>query len=289
MCLRSGWLDFLKFSIDRVLQNHRLDGVYYDWNVALFCCNGLHEGKPAGETAAGHWDVDELLDLMEWTRRRVGPNGMIIVHNTTTPMFATENFADYVVANEWGYGTWKEPGPTLQELPLEWSLVGARARGVISSGQLNAQSPKRLHRVFALEALLSGVTPWPASPETFEFLALVKPLGDLTAYRFADWRNEAVILEGTRCASAIYSRPGESYVLLGNLEKDPQALRCIVHPEKLPHPLTSLVAATALGGTSAPGPDAATTGPLTLAVRELMGPGTRVMVPADSAVVLHIR
>ena len=58
MCLRSGWLEFLKLSIDRVLKNHPLDGVYYDWNVALFCCNPLHEGKAAAEAAArgtGTW------------------------------------------------------------------------------------------------------------------------------------------------------------------------------------------------------------------------------------------
>jgi len=91
-----------------------------------------------------------------------------MVHNTTTPMFALENFADHVVANEWGYGKWKDPGPELTDLPLEWSLVGARSRGVISYGQLDAQSPPRLHRLFAWEALLSGVTPWPASTETCE-------------------------------------------------------------------------------------------------------------------------
>ena len=45
MCLRSGWLDLLKLSIDRVLKNHPLDGVYYDWNVALVCGNPLHEAK----------------------------------------------------------------------------------------------------------------------------------------------------------------------------------------------------------------------------------------------------
>ena len=74
MCLRSGWLDFLKFSIDRVLKNHPLDGVYYDWNVALLCSNPLHEGnRDRAAPAKGHWDMDELLDLMEWTRRRVGP------------------------------------------------------------------------------------------------------------------------------------------------------------------------------------------------------------------------
>jgi len=117
MCLRSGWLEFLKSSIDRVLANHPLDGVYYDWNVALFCLNPLHEANGnESEPAKGHWDMDELLDLMEWTRRRVGMNGLIIVHNTTVPMFATENFADYVVATEWGDRKWTDRAPDLQDL-----------------------------------------------------------------------------------------------------------------------------------------------------------------------------
>ena len=83
MCLRSGWLDYLKLSIDRVLKNHPLDGVYYDWNVALYCENPLHEGKAPANRPRGHWDMDELLDLMEWTRQRVGPDGLVIIHNTT--------------------------------------------------------------------------------------------------------------------------------------------------------------------------------------------------------------
>jgi Domain of unknown function (DUF6259) len=289
MCLRSGWLEFLKLSIDRVLKNHPLDGVYYDWNVALYCCNGLHEGKKAGEVASGHWDIDELLDLMEWTRRRVGPGGLVIVHNTTTPMFTTENFADYVVANEWGYGTWKDGGPGLQELPLEWSLVGARPRGVISYGQLDAQSPKRLHRLFALEALLGGVTPWPASSEAFELASILKPLGDIKTYRFADWRNQAVTLDGSRCASAIYSRPGESYVLLGNLEKDPQEVRCVVHPERLPYPPALPVAATVFRGVAGADQDAEKAGKLNLNIGQLMSEGVKVTIPADSAVLLHIQ
>ena len=175
MCLRSGWLEFLKFSIDRVLKNHPLDGVYYDWNVALLCCNPLHEAdRDRVAPAKGHWDIDELLDLMEWTRKRVGPDGLVIIHNTTTPMFATENFADYVVATEWGYRKWTDRAPDLQDLPLEWSLAGARPRGVISYGVLDAKAPRRLHRLFAIEAFLGGVAPWPASEETFELLPPVE-------------------------------------------------------------------------------------------------------------------
>jgi len=37
MCLKSGWLDYLKLYIDRVLKNPKFDCVYYDWSLALYC------------------------------------------------------------------------------------------------------------------------------------------------------------------------------------------------------------------------------------------------------------
>ena len=289
MCLHSGWLDALKASVDRVLTHHALDGVYYDWNVALLCYNPRHEKLQAGQAAAGHWDIDDLLNFMEWTRRRVGPRGLIILHNTTTPMFATENFANDIVANEWGYGKWSGQGPSMQELPLEWSLVGARPRGVISYGQLDAQSPRRLHRLFALEALLGGVTPWPASPETFELYPVLKPIGALERCRFADWRNEAVSLGGSRCASAIYSRPGESWLVLGNLNESAQEIRCVLHPAKLPYPLPSFTSATLIPSSSTATNASEKPNPAALDVQQLTRDGVSVPIPADSAVLLRVR
>ena len=280
MCLRSGWLAFLKHSIDRVVKNHPLDGVYYDWNVALFCCNPLHEGKSTNAVAQGHWDIDELLDLMEWTRQRVGPQGLVIVHNTTTPMFALENFANHIVATEWGYQKWTDRAPDLQNLPLEWSLAGARSRGVISYGTLDSSAPRRLHRLFALEALLGGVTPWPASEEAFALQALLKPLGDIERFRFADWRNEVVTLSDRRCASAIYSRPGEAYALLVNLDGNPKEVTCVLHPEKLPHPLKRVAAVTKL----VPAGEG-----LNLDARQWTGEGIKITLPGDDAVVVQIR
>ncbi len=277
MCLRSGWLDFLKSSIDRVVRNHRLDGVYYDWNVALACANPRHGAAGPGATA-GHWDIDELLELMEWTRFRVGPSGLVIIHNTTTPMFATENFADDIVANEWGYGRWKEPGPALDELPLEWTLVGARSRGVISYGQLDAQSPRRLHQLFTLEALLGGVTPWPASPETFQLYPILAPLGDLTGWRFADWRSPALRLEGGRGGVAVYSRTGEAAVLVANFTAQAQTLRLRVDPRRLPVPMARVNAATCDSK-----PD------LAVDVHALLGEGAPVTVPGDTAVLIRLR
>ena len=287
MCLRSGWLDFLKFSIDRVLTRHGLNGVYYDWNVSLYCCNPSHEGKKPDQIAAGHWDIDELLDLMEWTRRRVGPDGLVILHNTTTPMFTLENFADDVVANEWGYGSWKGDGPKLNDLPLEWSLVNARRRGVISYGQLTADSPKRLHRLFALQALLSGVTPWPASPDTMDVFPILKSLGNLEDYRFADWRNEAISFDSDRCASAIYSRPLESYILLANLSKESQSARCVVRPDRLPFPLPNVAVAKVLAVTSSPG--SASRSPQDLDPKRLLKEGVDLALPPDQVLLLQLR
>lgn len=285
MCLRSGWLNFLKTSIGRVLQNHPLDGVYYDWNVALLCNNPLHEPKGRGSGSAAHWDIDELLQLMEWTRERVGPKGLVILHNTTTPMFAAENFADHIVANEWGYGKWSGAGPKLSELPLEWSLVGARSRGVISYGQLDAKSPRRLHRVFALQALVSGVTPWPASPETFELFPLLKPVGDLETCRFADWRNAAVTLNGERCASAVYSRPEESWLLIANYGETSQTITCKLDPTKLPFPLSvprTLTLEAKSNSNQASAPE-------NLNAATLLGSGIQLTLDPDSAVLLRVR
>ena len=283
MCLRSGWLEFLKTSIDRVLKNHPLDGVYYDWNVALFCCHPAHEGKGAHATASGHWDIDELLDLMEWTRQRVGPSGLVIIHNTTTPMFAAENFANHIVATEWGYKKWTDRAPDLADLPLEWSLAGARSRGVISYGTLDSTAPRRLHRLFALEALLGGVTPWPASPETFELVTLLKPLGDLATYRFADWRNQAVALSDSRCAAAVYSRPGEAYLLLANLDSTAKEVTCRLQPARLPHPLSRLTTVRKLLAS------ATTADRSNLDAGQLAGEGIKLTLPGDGTILVQVR
>jgi len=282
MCLDSGWLDFLKFSIDRVLKNHALDGVYYDWNVALLC-HSSHTGtdstgKNNSSEPAYHWDIDGLINLMEWTRERVGPDGVVIIHNTQTPMFVTENFADYVVATEWGYQKWTDRPAKLQELPLEWSFVNARPRGTISYLIIDPKSPRRFHKVFALESFVSGVAPWSASAEAIELNKKLKPLGNLEQYKFADWRNKAVSLNNDDCACAIYSRSGQAYILLANLGADDKEINCTVDSEKLPCPLSSVGKATIIYNDNTVALDAA----------KLIGSGEKITVPGDDMILLYI-
>ena len=287
MCLKSGWLGQLETNIDTVLKNHKLDGVYYDWNVGLYCNNSLHMGKTdngvKGTTKSlalsptGHWDIDELLQLMEWTRERVGPNGLVIVHDTMTPMFATENFADYVVGMEWGYGLLSRSVPPVQELPLEWQFAGARSRGVIGYGTIAENAPKRLHKVEALETLLTGVAPWPVSPEAIELYKILKPLGDITQYQFEDWRNTAVKLDDPACISAVYSREGESWILIGNPTPEPKQVTCRISAKDLPVPLATVGSTGLMGDKPAP-----------LSATKLAGAGERITIPGDGAVMVRV-
>ncbi len=285
MCLKSGWLDFLEYSVDRVLKNHPLDGVYYDWNVALLCSNPVHvaeNGKAESPASpyASHWDMDEFIEFMEWTRQRVGPDGLVIVHNTRVPMFAAENFANYVVGMEWGYEKWKDSAPKLSELPLEWDFVGARPRGVIGYGIIDQNAPRRLHKLLALESLLTaGVAPWPASPEAIEVCRILEPLGDIEQYRFEDWRNKAVTLEGEDCASAIYSSAREAYVLLSNFVAEPKKVLLKVNPGKLPYPLSAVGSCQVVNVDKSVDLDAG----------KLTGEGECIGLPPDGAILVHIK
>ena len=179
--------------------------------------------------------------------------------------------------------------PDLQDLPLESSLAGAIPRGVISYGVLDGNAPRRLHRLFAIEAFLNGVTPWPASEETFALLPLLKPLGEIGNYRFVDWRNQAVTLSDARCAAAVYSRPGEAYVLLANLEADSREVTCVLHPEMLPHPLASPTSATRLAATAARADSLVPSDAASLNVHQLVGEGLQITIPGDDAILIQIR
>lgn len=225
MCLRSGWLDFFKQYVDTILSHHALDGIYYDWNQAIICNNPAHSSRPCGnlepresliaDSPAAHWDMDELIDLMQWTRRRVGPDGLVMIHNTMSPCAVTENFADYVVAMEWGSGKLSVDTPSLHDLPLEWSYFGARSRAVIEYGCLERDATTSLRRKFVLQCMLTGVAPWHASDIT---LGMFAPLlgSDLSTYRFLDWRSGAVEVEGPSLFAAAYDRTDRAVVLVAN-------------------------------------------------------------------------
>jgi hypothetical protein len=166
----------------------------------------------------------------------------------------------------------------VQELPLEWSFAGARSRGVIGYGSIDQSAPARIPRVFALETLLTGVAPWPASDEAIALYKILAPLGDLTNYKFHDWRNRVIRVDAPDCITAVYSRVGEAWILLGNTSPEPKQVRFRISPANLPVPLQSIGSVQQIES-------GATT---SLDVSRATGEGEQIRVPADGAVLLRI-
>ena len=69
-------------------------------------------------------------------------------------------------------------------------------------------------------------------------------------------------------------------MLLANLDEEEKQVSCMMHPEKLPHPLTRVTAATKL----TPAGDR-----LNLDVRQWMGDGIKITLPGDDAMVIRVQ
>ena len=94
MCLKSGWMQKRRDTIDEVLRKHAFDGVYYDWCSAAECIHPAH--------GAHHWDFRELIEHLLWTYERVGKDGVMYLHQTGNPNIAAENLASLILTEETG-------------------------------------------------------------------------------------------------------------------------------------------------------------------------------------------
>ena len=87
---------------------------------------------------------------------------------------------------------------------------------------------------------MTGTAPWPASDEAADLFQILKPLGDLERYQFQDCRNRAVRLGDDDFVSAVYSRPGEAYMLLANLQPKAREAICRIDPRELQNPMAAV-------------------------------------------------
>lgn len=127
MCLRSGWLEFRKKSIDIILSDLPWDGLYFDWTAAQPCCHPQHARGP------WHSDIDEFLDFLLYCRKRIGTDGTLFLHLSGLPYMVAENMADLVFINEDRMDVFPLPGrfpPQCNFLPVApRHLIGAAEAG----------------------------------------------------------------------------------------------------------------------------------------------------------------
>ena len=97
MCLKTGWAEKRHATIDQTLSGHRFNGIYFDWCTGSECVN------PAHGNGGRHWDNDALQELLEWSRRRVSPDGEVYLHLTHTPNLKAENLGTLLLTEECPY------------------------------------------------------------------------------------------------------------------------------------------------------------------------------------------
>lgn len=146
MCLNSDWYKVRRDSIDTTLSNHEFSGLYYDWCMGLECINDNHNG------GRRHWDNDKLLDLMEWSRRRIGDDGKLYLHLTNVPSLAIENLGNNILVEESEY---YEIFPEMFTPQVHFINIAPRSICVMIPG--NEQTHDKL-RALALAALLNHAT-----------------------------------------------------------------------------------------------------------------------------------
>jgi len=96
-------------------------------------------------------------------------------------------------------------------------------------------------------------------------------------------------LSDARCASAVYSRAGEAYLLVANLDPTAREVTCVLHPEKLPHPLAQPATALRLPAPAAPSGNSDQQDASVLDVRQLIGEGVKITIPGDDTILIHVR
>ena len=124
MCMKSGWMEFLKSTIRRVLENHKFDGVYYDHLWFRYCRHPEH--------ANGLWhdDADEILDFLFWTRQYLKKDGIIVLHTSACPTMIGENLSDMIfIGEDMPYAR-----PLPDTFPPDMDFVPITARNWVPAG-----------------------------------------------------------------------------------------------------------------------------------------------------------
>lgn len=146
MCLESGWLEKRRRTIDEILTQLPFKGVYYDWCFGLECENRAH-------SPGRHWDNDKLLELIEWTRERVGEDGEVYLHLTAHPSLAVENIATVILTDERS-----EARISTQMFTPHVSFLNLSPR--MSCSLMTARATDQMRKQMAMCALLNHAVIW---------------------------------------------------------------------------------------------------------------------------------
>jgi len=217
MCLKSGWKDFLKEYVKKVIKTLGFDGIYYDYSHYWFCSNRLH-------SKGDHTAIDDLIDFMDYTKDLVGKDGVMLLHQSGWfPFVLIENYADGHIMFEDNVH-WKEI-PPLEEFPPNTShLTFMNVAPKIPCPIVGV--PDRVRGSWNLCAKCSvlGAFPhWGLGPEGDPILALFEVFRafDLSKFRFKDYTTGYIVTSDNMIKGAIYFNEKRALVVLANVGEKP--------------------------------------------------------------------
>ncbi|MDD5706422.1 MAG: hypothetical protein PHR35_10875 [Kiritimatiellae bacterium] len=211
MCLRSGWMDFRKATIDLVLRNHAFDGVYYDHLWFRYCRHPDHAG------GRWHTDAEEMLNLLCWTRQRVGPDGLIFIHTSGCPTMIGENLANLAFIGE----DMAHACPLPDRHTPDLSFVPITPRNWVPANP--AGKPRHPdHRMAVLTQFLEHCPTSMEPPGSGDFALSCARLSkklDLQTYDYHPADRNPLGLATPGVYASFYARPDRAVIVCANLTK----------------------------------------------------------------------
>ena len=216
-CL-TGWKDFLKGYIQKVVKTLGFDGIYYDQSRYWLCKNKLH-------SKGDHAPIDDLIDFLKYTRRLVGEEGVILVHTSGWfPCVIVENYIDGDIMFEDNV-RWRAV-PPLEEFPpntlhLTFMNVAPKlpvpAVGVDTlNGAWNLCSKCSVLGAFPYWGLRPGAAPVLTLFEIFRAF-------DLSQFKFKNYTMGYVETSEEAVKGAVYFNEERALVVLANVRDKPVA------------------------------------------------------------------
>jgi len=218
MCLSSGWKEFLKDYVKKVIKTLGFDGVYYDYAHYWACRNNLHK-------RGYHSIIDDVIDLLEYTREIVGKEGVILLHQSGWfPCVLIENYADGHIMFEDNVH-WRQVPPLNQFTPNTLHLTFMNVAPKIPVPAVGADRLKGMWDLCSKCSLMGAFPYGHIGPEAESVLKLFEVFRafDLSKYQFKDYTTEIVKTNNEAIKGAVYFNDERVLVVLANVSDEPVA------------------------------------------------------------------
>ncbi|MEM2930564.1 MAG: DUF6259 domain-containing protein [Thermoproteota archaeon] len=218
MCLSSGWKDFLKEYVEKVIKTLGFDGVYYDYAHYWFCNNRLHSKHD-------HSIIDDAIEFLEYTRKLVGKDGIILLHQSGWfPCVLITSYADAQIMLE-DCSSWKEI-PPLEKLPpntMHLTFMGEKTPKIPCPNYVSLEPEKTAWNLNTKLSLFGAFPTGGLGPDEKPTLALIESFRafDLCQFKFKDYTKNYVKTSDEAIKGAVYFNEERILVIIANTGERP--------------------------------------------------------------------